>query len=225
VNILIVIPTRFEARFLLDGFDGSKEELVRPFSFLKHTIHPFICGTGPVACAASTAAILQNQHFDLVINAGIAGSYLLDLAPGSLVHITSECLPEFGEMNPKKCIFTPIHQMSFDASLPDFYSSETLVNPFAENYELPESIIKVKGATVIGLDYSRNFYKSTAASVETMEGAAFFFACLLSSVPFLQLRAISNYTGIKGKTAWEAESALNKLATALHAFISNLTNE
>lgn len=57
-----------------------------------------------------------------------------------------------------------------------------------------------------------------APQVESMEGAAFMYACLLHGVPFAQVRAVSNRVERRNRAAWrldEAIARLNEVAAAL----------
>jgi futalosine hydrolase len=54
--------------------------------------------------------------------------------------------------------------------------------------------------------------------VETMEGAAFMYACLVHGLPFAQVRAVSNFVERRNREAWripEAVAALNASALEL----------
>jgi nucleoside phosphorylase len=54
-----------------------------------------------------------------------------------------------------------------------------------------------------------------APDVESMEGAAFMYACLVSGVRFVQVRAVSNVVEKRNRGAWrigEAVAALNDVA-------------
>ena len=47
--------------------------------------------------------------------------------------------------------------------------------------------------------------------VESMEGAAMHYACLMEEIPFIQLRAISNYVGERDKSKWKMREAIELL--------------
>jgi futalosine hydrolase len=47
-----------------------------------------------------------------------------------------------------------------------------------------------------------------------MEGAAFHYVCLTEKVPFLQLRAVSNYVGERNKKNWNIKLAIENLNKA-----------
>ncbi|MEM9847875.1 MAG: hypothetical protein AAF847_08290 [Bacteroidota bacterium] len=51
--------------------------------------------------------------------------------------------------------------------------------------------------------------------VESMEGAAFFYAALVSETPFLQIRAISNYVEARNRDNWKLGLAIDNLNEVL----------
>jgi futalosine hydrolase len=55
----------------------------------------------------------------------------------------------------------------------------------------------------------RERYFST--DIESMEGAAFFFVCLKEGIPFVQIRAISNYVEPRDKSKWDIPLAIKNL--------------
>jgi futalosine hydrolase len=52
--------------------------------------------------------------------------------------------------------------------------------------------------------------------VESMEGAAFMFACLIHQIPFAEVRAVSNVVEKRNRASWRMTEAIDNLnATAL----------
>lgn len=58
-------------------------------------------------------------------------------------------------------------------------------------------------------------YRAVEADIESMEGAAFFEACLRAGVPFAEIRAVSNTVGEEDRTRWDIPLALKNLQEAL----------
>ena len=56
-----------------------------------------------------------------------------------------------------------------------------------------------------------------------MEGAAFFYVCLCENIPFLQIRAISNYVEQRNEKNWNIPLAIKNLCLTLIDFFSNVT--
>jgi futalosine hydrolase len=50
--------------------------------------------------------------------------------------------------------------------------------------------------------------------VESMEGAAFMYACLIYGVPFAQVRAVSNIVERRNRRAWKMDEAVEGLCAA-----------
>jgi futalosine hydrolase len=60
-----------------------------------------------------------------------------------------------------------------------------------------------------------------APILESMEGAALHFICLREKIPFLQLRAVSNFVGERDKRKWQIKEAVQKLRAQLNSFLEN----
>lgn len=58
-------------------------------------------------------------------------------------------------------------------------------------------------------------FRRVLADVETMEGAAFFEACLAAGIPFAEIRTISNLVGETDHGRWDIPLALQNLKTVL----------
>jgi futalosine hydrolase len=52
-------------------------------------------------------------------------------------------------------------------------------------------------------------YDAFQPAVESMEGAAFHYVCLMKGLPFLQIRGISNLVGVRDKSKWKTKEALS----------------
>ena len=82
----------------------------------------------------------------------------------------------------------------------------------------------VKGISVNEITTSKqkvDFYrKAFNPVVESMEGAALHYICLMEKVTFLQIRSISNYIGERNKTKWNMKESIvnlnNELLRLLH---------
>ena len=52
-----------------------------------------------------------------------------------------------------------------------------------------------------------------------MEGAALFYVCLHEQIPFLEIRAISNYVELRDPTKWDIPLAIENLTDELFRFL------
>jgi futalosine hydrolase len=63
------------------------------------------------------------------------------------------------------------------------------------------------------------------ADLESMEGAAFFFACFSERVPCLQVRSISNFIEERDKSRWNLELALKNLNRVLLEIVISIAGK
>ena len=154
-------------------------------------------GVGIISAAYYLGKYLHEGDYDLAINAGICGSYDPGLVPGTVVHVTEERFPETG-----------VDAISGFKTLEGLGLYEGDTFPFDKgvlyNDNFPEMAIlsgltEVSGNTVSTLltdpDKIAALLERAPAQVESMEGAAFFFGCLLENMPAIQVRAIANFVG------------------------------
>ena len=55
-----------------------------------------------------------------------------------------------------------------------------------------------------------------------MEGAALHYVGLMEKIPFIQLRAVSNYTGERNKKKWKMKEAIVNLNNELIRLLNKL---
>jgi futalosine hydrolase len=68
----------------------------------------------------------------------------------------------------------------------------------------------------------RRIRRTTKADIESMEGAAFLYACLAAGIPNTQIRAISNFVEERDKARWDVKLALMNLNSVLHQVVTEL---
>ena len=69
--------------------------------------------------------------------------------------------------------------------------------------------------TVHGRDASiAEVARRHAPQVESMEGAAFMYACSIAAVPYAQVRAVSNLVERRNRAAWQIGPAVAALSAA-----------
>ena len=165
-----------------------------------------IGGVGMVATAFSMGGVLAKKSFDFALNAGIAGSFNEGLGLGEVVQVTEDCFSELGAMDGPS--FLSIDQLGFGNAMMAPLSSESL------DILLP-SEKKIRGITVNCVHGSDeeivSIKKRLCPDIETMEGAAFFYACNQVGLPAVQLRSISNYVERRDKSKWNIPLAIETL--------------
>lgn len=207
MKILIVAATNLEIepsiQFLKSHFSviGNNEYLNKEVR-----INVLITGVGMVATAFQLGKHMAKDKFDLVVNAGIAGAFSPSLTLGDVVQVTNETFYELGAED-KDGSFLSIFDLSLVGQNDFPFTNKKLIN-LTENAQLQ----KVSGLTVQkvhGCEQSISGALVThPADVESMEGAAFFYCCLLGNVQFLQIRAISNYVEPRNRKNWDIPTAI-----------------
>ena len=61
-----------------------------------------------------------------------------------------------------------------------------------------------------------------APEIESMEGAAFMYACTIGGVSFAQVRAVSNMVERRDRGAWKLSEAIDKLGQTALAILENV---
>ncbi|MBK7871496.1 MAG: futalosine hydrolase [Saprospiraceae bacterium] len=167
--------------------------------------------------AYAMGKVLTTKRYDLAINAGIAGAFNRELPIGEVVEVMSDRFADLG-VEEADGSFTDIHTLGLiDPNQAPFQNGE-LQNPNPGNF-LPT----VKGFSVNkvhGFEPSIEAIRQRfPADVETMEGAAFFYACLIENQKFLAIRAISNYVESRNRDNWNIPLAIENLNKILMEII------
>jgi futalosine hydrolase len=199
---------------------ASTEMEIAPFLTQFPSAQYLITGVGIPATCYQLTKRLHQFDYDLLIQAGIAGSFLNGPAPGEVVLVSDDCFADLG-MSENGNWFTLFEKGfsdpdSFPFSNGWLSNTEPNINSFG--YPL------VKAATVNRITDDPIWIKSLSqkyeAGIETMEGAAFHYISLLERIPFLQIRAISNWVGERDKRKWAMKPAINNLNIALKELYS-----
>ncbi|MEY3052804.1 MAG: hypothetical protein RLY31_2589 [Bacteroidota bacterium] len=219
MRLLLVFATETEAASVLPFLSDRMERVVgRPLlSFRREQVsmEVLVTGVGSPRTAFELGRYLATTPVDLAVNAGIAGSYRRDIAPGQVVHVISERFADLG-VEERDGRFVDLFAAGIARADEPPFADGVLHNLDAANYGfLPVA----HGLTVNRVHGSAESIASVRqrcpADVESMEGAAFFLSCLLSEVPFLEIRAVSNYVEPRNKTAWDIPGALHALGDVL----------
>jgi futalosine hydrolase len=204
MNILVVAATREEVGGLIDTGQLSVVDDTNS----KQLANLLITGVGMVATAFALGKHLAINQYDLVINLGIAGSFDRNIALGEVVEVTKDTFTELGAEDDNQFISLEalgFGQTAFEtrARLADYYNRK--------------KILEVTGATVNTVHGANesitSLQKRITPQLESMEGAAFFYACEQVGVPALQIRAVSNYVEKRNRDAWKIGLAVKNLNT------------
>jgi futalosine hydrolase len=214
MRILFVAATAAEVGGMISDLGFEVSDLEKRSNFIiHHTPHKpdhklLITGVGMVATAYALGRELAANKYDLAINLGIAGTFDRSIALGDVVEITTDTIAGLGAEDDD--IFLPINQMGFGEST--FTATESLTNVF-NKFNLKQ-VTAITVNTVHGNEASiQKVQKRLNPQTESMEGAAFFYACREAGVPCLQIRAVSNYVEKRNRDNWQIGFAIKNLNT------------
>ncbi len=200
---------------------SATELEVAPYISIGSGVAHLITGVGAPASQFQLQMHLQSNRYDLVIQAGIAGSF--DVWPGlsEVVLVRKDVFADLGVFEQGQL------QTVFDMGLATQnewpYQEGWLVNdhPLLSHYKL-KSVIAASVNSLTDNSGIINLYKQKfGADIESMEGAAFHYTCLQMKIPYLQLRSISNRVGERDKSKWQMRQAVVNLNEELAVLIQH----
>jgi futalosine hydrolase len=220
MKLLLVAATPMETAILRESLSMQEQEQgwweqAGAEICLLHT------GLGMVNTAYHLGRFLAKHEVSQAINFGIAGAWDRALALGEVVEVVADCFAEMGADSPEG--YLNLEAMGF----PLWQTEEAkvfneLFNPQPSSLALSKvSALTVNRVSGTEANIARRF-REWPAQIETMEGAAFFHACLLAKVPFRAFRSISNYVEPRNRENWELKKALEAIQHFLFAFVQDL---
>lgn len=173
-------------------------------------------GVGMVATSFALGEhFALHPTYDLVINAGIAGAFDRSLKLGEVVMVYQDTFSELGAEDDQT--FIPIDVMGYGACT-------FMPKPFFK-----EADFKLKEVNAITVNTVHGNHDSIGKienllrpQLESMEGAAVFYACQQRNLPVVQIRAVSNYVEKRNKLNWEISLAVKNLNDTLWKIIQEL---
>ena len=213
MKILLAYATEHEVG--LDNINISKDGPNKKIELL-------ITGIGVASTIYHLTKSLLQTKYDIVIQAGIAGSFTEDLQFGEVVLVREDTFADYGveENGVLKNLFNSglVNENVFP------FEKGWLIN---QNDFLNAGFLRTIKAITINkitdnkeqINQQKNIFK---ADIESMEGAAFHYVCLQIGIPFLQIRSISNKVGERDKTKWEMNEAIRNLNHEVEKLLQSL---
>ncbi|MEJ7611693.1 MAG: futalosine hydrolase [Ferruginibacter sp.] len=179
-----------------------------------------ITGVGSPACMYALTKQLQRKNYDIVIQAGIAGTFSSIYPPGNTVTVKQDVFADLGIF--EQDLFSTLFEKGFAEKNAGAYTEGVLLNPYERELDLPQ----VNAITVNTVSdkpaQASLFQKKYDADIETMEGASFQYVCISEGIPFIQLRSISNFVGERVRTNWKIKEAVLSLNENLQRIVEQL---
>jgi len=205
MRTLIIAATEAEIAPTLVHFNLKSSNFIETenFDFL-------ITGVGMVATAFALGQKL-NKKYNIAVNIGIAGSFDRNIELGELVNVTEDTFAELGAEDHEKFITLP--QLGFGK------------NTFSSIVKKDLQLKEVKGITVNKVHGNtqsiENITRLYQPQIESMEGAAVFYAAEQLNIPALQIRGISNYVEPRNRENWQIGLAISTINNWLIDFLEN----
>jgi futalosine hydrolase len=185
-----------------------------------HSVHILISGVGAYATQYSLHEYCVRHTPDVIVCAGIAGSFCQSYEIGQVLAVNRDCFADVGVQ----------HEQAFQ-SIFDMKLANPQQKPFVNAWLpiectlLPHSLPQVPAITVNTItahETQRELWLKTYNPViETMEGAAVHYVALMQNIPCLHVRAISNMVGERNKSKWNVPLALCNLHAELQRIMNN----
>ncbi|MDZ4682424.1 MAG: futalosine hydrolase [Saprospiraceae bacterium] len=212
MNILIVAATPFEVAPLIQWLEKEHTQTgPLRYRYNQSEVSVLITGVGMPLTAYALGKVLPGGKFDLALNAGIAGAFKRNWAIGDVVQVVSE---RFGDLGVEEADgrFIDVHELNLIEPGQYPFQGGHLLNNAAGAFDF---LPKAQGLSVNRVHGSASSIEQAMAAfdadVESMEGAAFFYACLMEQVPFLEIRSISNYVAPRNRDNWNIPLAIDQL--------------
>ncbi len=204
MKILIVAATELEIKPFLNELDSFQD---KP--------DVLITGVGTPFVVYHLLKKLQEQSYDLVINAGIAGAFNESLQIGELLRVEHDEFADLGIESKNGIVtcfeagFANPNEFPFTKGRLVPSKTETV---FDDLRKASAITVNLAHGTKANCDLFKNKYK---ADLESMEGAAVFYTCMNEDVSCIQIRAVSNYVKEKEEAQWNISLAVENLNSYL----------
>jgi futalosine hydrolase len=178
-----------------------------------------ITGVGSVATTYHLTKIIRDEKPNLIIQAGIGGAFDHHQTLGDVVIVKRDRIADLGVEEKGQWHDLVDLRLAHENDTP--YSEGWMVN---ESNRLEQYELRLVDAITIN-EITTNEKRITALRekyhpiIESMEGAALHYVCLQENIPFIQLRAVSNYVGERDKSKWKMDLAIKNLNDALARII------
>lgn len=226
MNILIVSATHLEIEPLLTHFNFIEQsnQKLRKYTYKNYQIEVLIPGVGMTYTAYWLGKTLTSKMYDGALNLGLAGSFDDNIKIGEVVNVHSDRIAELGAEDGEK--FLSLIDMDLIQDEDFSLQNGEMINSIPFENKFIETLKKVSAITVntthgeeSSIDNIKTLFNP---QIETMEGAAFFYGCLLEGIPCLQLRAISNRVERRNKENWDIKLAVRNLTEASLMLLNEL---
>ena len=180
-------------------------------------------GIGLLASTVSIMKLVYEEKPDLIMQVGIAGCFDTNIELGNVVVVKDEVLGNTGVEEDGK--WKDIFDLKLEKPGYPPFEKKRLPNNHLEKYnllKLPEVTSLTVNEVSTKEDRIQQLIKKYNPVLESMEGAALHYVCREMNLPFIQMRAISNYIGERDKTKWMIKEAIDNLNQHVLKYVDKL---
>ncbi len=215
MNLLIVTATALETGALEKKFWQKNNP---------HDTDFLITGVGMTATTYALTKKLSKKKYDLALNMGFAGTFREEIKIGEVVNVVTDCFADLGAEDGDK--FLTLSQLGLlDEDKFPFWNGKLKTDEAREHASL-QSLKHVKAITVNKVhgndDSIQRVIKKFHPDIESLEGAAFFYVCMMEKIPCIQLRAISNRVERRNRNSWNLDLSLQNLKQVTLQFMEEI---
>jgi futalosine hydrolase len=214
MNILLIAATAREIQPFFEYYRNSKRA---------QNVDILITGIGLTTATYHLLKQLTLKRPDVVVQAGVAGCFDTDIPLGTVVIVKREAIADQSVIELEKL------KTLFDLDLVP-HDQFPFKNGWLENNYDVIGTSKLKKVTAISVNEITTskqrvkFYVDTFQPVvESMEGAALHYTCLMEKIPFVQLRGISNYIAERNKQKWDMKKSIVNLNNELINLVEKIS--
>ncbi|MCU0322158.1 MAG: futalosine hydrolase, partial [Chitinophagaceae bacterium] len=188
------------------------------------SIQFYSTGVGMLATTVQLMKLIAKEKPDLIIQAGIAGSFDTSTQLGKVVVVEHEIIGDLGvEENGQ---WKDLFNLKFQQANQFPFKKKLLTNKNITQLNL----LKLPVVTAITVnEITTNAFrieqlkKKYQPAIESMEGAALHYVCLDANIAFLQIRSLSNYVGERDKTKWQLQKSIQQLNRVVLKYLKHFT--
>jgi futalosine hydrolase len=185
----------------------------------------FVChGVGAAFAQLCIQDIALTGSPNLLLQAGIAGVYTDKGTVENVYCVSADRFADVGAEDEER--FLSIEDLQLQQAAHKYGSNGWLLNVQQPYPAFFAGLPQAKGITVNTTSGSeitiRRWEKLYRPHTESMEGAALHLVGLAYNIPFVQLRAISNYVQVRDKSKWKIAGAIAQLNATLIEYIQSL---
>lgn len=218
MNCLLVAATAMEVSVFLDYYRKNADK-----SLNNVAIDVLITGVGLTATTYNLTRHLCLVKPDFIIQAGVAGCFNKKIPLGTVLAVKKDVVADETVLESRK--LKTIFELGLASPNQFPYTKGWLSNP----YKLMLKRTRLKTTTAVSVnqistnkEMVRLFEKKFEPQIESMEGAAFHYTCLMENVPFIQIRSASNYVGERNKRNWKMKESIQNLNLELIRLFESL---